>query len=69
MAHPWTLQHMLAAVDYVKGIDNPVGSATDWWKLYDEMIKEVRDGVCVKMSIVSVIGQKQKEVKGNLFNS
>ncbi|MCJ1353415.1 MAG: hypothetical protein MMC33_003401 [Icmadophila ericetorum] len=58
IALPWTLTHLMATVELIKHIDNPTGSATDWWKAYEEAAEEVQRGASIRMAMISVIGRK-----------
>ena len=58
IAVPWTLQHLMATVEFIQTIDRPAGSAAEWWKLYHRVAGDVRKGASMRMGMVSVIGQK-----------
>ena len=57
IAVPWTLQHLMAIVEFIQTIDRPVGSAVDWWELYHRVIQDIRNGASMRMSMVSILGQ------------
>lgn len=58
IAHPWTLQHLMAAVELINVIDRPPGTGTEWWKIYDRAAREVEQGASMRMRMVSVVGRK-----------
>ena len=59
IAHPWTLQHLMASVELINVIDRPPGNPTalEWWSLYDRAAAEVQRGASMRMGMVSVVGQ------------
>ena len=63
IAHPWTLQHLMASVELINVIDQPRGSAIEWWKLYERAAEEVEQGATMRMKMVSVVGQKPYQAK------
>lgn len=58
LALPWTLQHLMAFVEFVRRIDDPVGSAADWWKVYEEAAGETARGASMRMAMISIVGRK-----------
>ena len=65
IAVPWTLQHLMAIVEFIQTIDRPVGSAVDWWELYHRVTQDIRNGASMRMSMVSILGQKPLESETN----
>ena len=63
IAHPWTLQHLMASEEFIGVIDRQGGSAGDWWKLYERAVREVEQGATMRMGMVSVVAQKPASVK------
>jgi hypothetical protein len=58
IALPWTLQHLMAALELIQNIERPAGSAVEWWKLYERATQDVQNGASMRMAMVSVLGQK-----------
>jgi len=63
IAHPWTLQHMLASAEVIQVIDRPRGSANEWWEVHDRAVAEVEHGASMRMGMVSVVGQKPHDAR------
>ena len=61
MAHPWTLMHLMATLEFIKGLDRPPGSATDWWKVYEAAAEEAYHGGSMRMAMISCVGRKAGE--------
>lgn len=58
IAVPWSLQHLMSIVEFIQTVDRPVGSAVDWWELYHRVTQDIRNGASIRMSMVSILGQK-----------
>ncbi len=65
IAVPWTLQHLMAIVEFIQTIDKPVGSAVDWWELYHRVTQDIRNGASMRMGMVSILGQKPLKSETN----
>ncbi|KAL8682928.1 MAG: hypothetical protein Q9186_001091 [Xanthomendoza sp. 1 TL-2023] len=61
LAHPWTMNHMMAAYEVINVLDQPKGSAADWWELYGKAVGETEQGVSMRMGMVSIIGRKASQ--------
>ena len=61
IAAPWTLQHMMAAVEVIQNIDKPPGSAMEWWALYERASEDVQKGASMRMAMLSTVGLKARQ--------
>lgn len=51
--------HLLFIPELILAIDNPPGSASEWWNVYEKAIAEARDGASIRMGMVSAVGRKR----------
>ena len=58
IAVPWTLTHLLASAEVIKNLEQPPGSATEWWILHQKAEEEVLRGASMRMGMVSTVGRK-----------
>ncbi|KAJ5735702.1 UMTA methyltransferase family protein-like protein [Penicillium malachiteum] len=58
IALPWTLQHLMAFVEFVRRLDDPVGSAAEWWEVYEKAADETIRGASMRMAMASIVGRK-----------
>ena len=65
IAVPWTLQHLMAILEFIQTIDKPIGSAADWWELYQRVTHDIRNGASMRMGMISIVGQKPLRSKTN----
>ncbi|RAK95951.1 class I SAM-dependent methyltransferase [Aspergillus ibericus CBS 121593] len=61
IALPWTLQHLMAFAEFVRRIDQPVGTAREWWEVYERAADEAARGGSMRMAMASVVGRKPAE--------
>ena len=58
IALPWTLQHLLAATEFINNVGRRTDQAQEWWDLYERAANEVTQGATMRMAMISVVGQK-----------
>ncbi|KAL8818793.1 MAG: hypothetical protein Q9223_002654, partial [Gallowayella weberi] len=51
LAHPWTLNHLMAVYELINVLDQPKGSAAEWWDLYGRAVGETEQGVSMRMGM------------------
>lgn len=60
IARPWTLMHLMSIAELIRKIDQPRGSADDWWEVYGNAAEEVGVGVSIRMGMIVAVGQKHE---------
>lgn len=58
IALPWTVQHLMAATEFINNMSRQPDLAKDLWETYERAAQEVSCGATMRMAMISVCGRK-----------
>ena len=58
IALPWTVQHLMAATEFINNMSRQPDLAKDLWDTYERAAQEVSAGATMRMDMISVCGRK-----------
>lgn len=58
IALPWTVQHLMAATEFIDNMSHQPDLASDLWETYERAAQEVSAGATMRMTMISVCGRK-----------
>lgn len=58
IALPWTVQHLMAATEFIDNMSHKPDLASDLWETYERAAQEVSAGATMRMAMISVCGRK-----------